>query len=276
MDKLVEVSLANLILPLVKDLVLPKIESTIQKYSLKNINSNKVENSFDEYLSRRYQKFLIIDTLTFPNKQTFLNDLYEPLTIKGDEGNEENLEIRIDKYPDELLPKYQKIIIEDTAGMGKSTISKKLFTSIVEQQAGIPVLIELSQISNKNSILKEIQCQLSPIGRKISQDFILKLINEGEFIFLFDGFDEIALNNRDYAIREVHNFVEKASVNYFLITSRPEDSLVSFGDFQKFSVKPLDEYEAFSLLRRYDTYGYKAIAEKFAQALVSSVETGSH
>jgi len=268
MDETNELLLSKLILPIIKDLVVPKIQSVFQKYGSNNLNEDKIEGNFDAYLTQRYEKFLIIDTLVFPNKQTLLETLYLPLTLSCREGNKkDNIEIVINDYPKELIPEYCRVIIEDTAGMGKSTITKKLFQSIILQKEGIPILIELSQINKKNNILKEIQNQLSPIGKKLSQDFILKLINEGDFIFLFDGFDEIALTDREYVIRELHKFIEKANHNYFLITSRPEDSLASFGDFQKFKVNPLKKGEAYSLLSKYDNYSYHPIAKNLIKQL---------
>lgn len=268
MDKQEELLVANLILPIIKDLVLPKIQSVISKYQVKTTTLDSLEGNFDQYLSQRYQKFIIIDTLVFPNKQTLLDTLYQPLTVSCQDGNRNSrVEVKIDGYPIKLIPEYCRVIIEDTAGMGKSTITKKLFKSIIMEKAGIPVLIELSQINSKNTILKEIQQQLSPIGKKVTQDLILKLINEGDFIFLFDGFDEIALDDREFVIRELHKFIEKAADNYFLITSRPENSLTSFGDFQKFKVNPLKKAEAFSLLRKYDKYSYHPIAENLIDQL---------
>ena len=145
-------------------------------------------------------------------------------------------EIKINDFSDDFLPTHMRVIIEDTAGMGKSTITKKLFLSAIEKKAGIPILIELRQINKNNSFLNEIQNQLSPIGKPIAIDVILKLILEGEFIFLFDGFDEISKADKEFVIKDLHKFIEKANNNYFLITSRQEDSLVSFGDFQKFNV----------------------------------------
>lgn len=267
MDGTNEIILANLILPIIKDLVIPKIQSTIKKFSYKNIDETKLEANFESYLIQRYEKFLVIDTLVFPNKQTLLDVLYQPLTLTSQDFNNKEIEILINDYPQEFIPKYIRVLIEDSAGMGKSTISKKLFLSIIRQKSGIPILIELSQINKKNSILKEIQNQLSPIGKKLSQDFIIKLINEGEFIFLFDGFDEISMDNREFAIRELHKFIEKANHNYFLITSRPEESLTSFGDFQKFNVKPLEKGEAYSLLSKYDEYSYKPISKNLIKQL---------
>ena len=267
MDKANELLIANLILPIIKDLVLPKVASVIKKFTEQNINPEQIEERFEDYLSQRYEHYLIIDTLVFPNKQTLFKEIYEPLTITDGEVYETGNEILINNYPTEFIPEYCRVVIEDTAGMGKSTISKKLFQSIIEENAGIPILIELRQLHSKNKILKEIQRQLSPIGKPISQDIILKLINEGDFIFLFDGFDEIANINRDFVIKELHSFIEKANNNYFLITSRAEDSLASFGDFQKFRIRNLNKDEAYSLINRYDKYSYKPIGEELIEQL---------
>jgi hypothetical protein len=267
MDKQDELIIANLVLPLVKDLVLPKINSVISKFSNNKINSQQIECRFEEYLTQRYERFLIIDTLVFPNQQTLFDVIYEPLTVTDKKKHEKGNEIIIDCYPKEFIPKFCRVIIEDTAGMGKSTISKKLFQSIIRQNVGIPILIELRQINLKNKILKEIQRQLSPIGKSISQDVILKIINEGDFIFLFDGFDEVPNINKDFVIKELHEFIEKADNNYFLITSRVEDSLSSFGDFKKFRIRDLNKEEAYSLINRYDNYNYKPIAEELIEQL---------
>lgn len=262
-----ELLTANLILPLIKDLVLPKIESIVKKFSIKTTITDNTELNIAAYLSRRYEKFLIIDTLVFPNKQTIFKRLYEPLTLIAKNESRKSVEIKINDYSDKFLPKYIRAIIEDTAGMGKSTITKKLFLSAIEKKAGIPILIELRQINPNNNFLKELQNQLSPIGKLISIDIILKLFSEGGFIFLFDGFDEISKIDKEFVIKDLHNFIEKANDNYFLITSRQEDSLVSFGDFQKFSVKPLTERESYSLINRYDTYSFKPIAKDLIKKL---------
>ncbi|MBD1399041.1 NACHT domain-containing protein [Pontibacter sp. JH31] len=262
--------LSNLVLPIVVNLVSPKIEAVLSKYAFpKKYSQKDIEKSFEKYLKQRYEKFLVIDTLVFPNKQTLFSRLYQPLTISLQPGihAEERENVVINCYPKELLPKYCRIIIEDTAGMGKSTITRKLFISIIEESAGIPILIDLRHLKASNNILNEIQSQLSSLGKKFDIDLILKIIDEGGFVFLFDGFDEIALANREIVINELHTFIEKANNNYFLITSRPEESLSSFGDFQKANVNPLTREEAYALIRKYDIYSYRSIADDLIKQL---------
>ncbi|MBN1971685.1 MAG: NACHT domain-containing protein [Candidatus Delongbacteria bacterium] len=267
MDKPDEIILANLVLPIIKDILMPKIKLILKKVSARNVLPSNLEENFNEYLTQRYEKYLIINTLVFPNKQTLLSIMYQPLTIRCLNERKKEVKILINEYPANFIPKFCRVIIEDSAGMGKSTIAKKLFLSIIEQKAGVPIFIELSQINKKNNILNEIRNQFSPLGKKISQEFILNLLDEGEFIFLFDGFDEIALDDREDVIKDLHKFIEKANQNYFLITSRPDDSLTSFGDFQKFQINPLTKGEAYSLLNKYDNYSYYKISKDLIKQL---------
>lgn len=260
----------NLILPIIKDLVTPRIESALKKIHGSTLKKNVIESSFKKYLLERYQKFLIIDTLVFPNQQTFFKELYQPLTLVVEEGYRDKVEIRIDGYSYNWLPHYSRVIIEDTAGMGKSTITRKLFLSIVEEKAGVPVLIDIRQLNFSNSILNEIKRQLSSLNKSFDEVVIMKILEEGGFIFLLDGFDEISLANREYVVQEIHSFKEKAKNNYFLITSRPEDSLVSFGDFQKAHIRPLQKKEAYELIARYDKYSFKKIAGTLIKQLEES------
>lgn len=239
--------------------MVPKIKSAFDKYFIIGSEVEDYEPNFESYLQEKYEKFLIIDTLVFPNKQTFFKTLYEPLTlIKG--FGKKNSVVKIDSYPSQLLSDHYRIIIEDTAGMGKSTIVRKIFLSAIEEKIAVPFLIELRQINSKNSILGELKNQLSTKDKSITEDFISKLLDQGGFTILLDGFDEIALKDRDFVISELKSFTNQVPDNYFIMTSRPDDSLASFGDFQKCHIKPLVNKEAFNLIKRYDFYSYKAIA----------------
>jgi len=267
MEKLEETAITSLVIPLVKDFLIPKAISLLKEYKNNHKTIEELEETFSSYLYQRYEKFFLIETLTFPNKQTLFKVLYEPLTIFHDTNEDGPIEFKIDCFPKELFTEFFRVIIEDTGGMGKSTISQKVFLSIVEEKVGIPILIELRKINPQNSIINEIQKQLTPIGESVKEEFIFKLLSYGDFYILFDGFDEISLNDKNYVINDLHAFKEKVNNNYFMITSRPEDSLVSFGDFRKFNIRELTREESYNLIRRYDNYSYKSISEELIKRL---------
>lgn len=249
-------SLIPLITPLVnlvsETFLKPKIQKIAKKIKLTGNNISHIyENKFNDYLIRSYEKYSIMNTIVFHNQQKLLKQLYIPLTVKNKDG----ISFQIDSFNKDFLPKYVRVLITDTAGMGKSTIMKKLFLSVVEECSGIPILIELRRISKSNDIVQEIKLQMNSLTDEIDNDFLLNVIKEGDFIFLFDGFDEIPESERTFVTESIHSFINKASDNQFLITSRPELALSSFGDFQEFTIEPLKRNEAYSLLNKYDNSG---------------------
>lgn len=229
----------------------PKLKEVFEKSQLKKkIIEHAFENKFNEYLTRSYGKYSIMNTIVFHNQQKLLKDLYIPLTVVNSEAQQ----FKIDGFDKNFLPAYLRILITDTAGMGKSTLLKKIFLSIIDQGVGIPVLIELRRISREKDILDEILEQLNSVSKEIDKNFVLELIQKGDFIFLLDGFDEIPLEEKKFTTKQIQTFVNKAGDNQFILTSRPETALSSFGDFKEFKVKPLEKEEAFELLKRYDCY----------------------
>ena len=241
---------------LIKEIITPKIKSFAEKCK---IEYNKLliprGEHFEEYLYRTYKKYSIINTLVLKNEQKLLVDLYQPLTISEEIHSKKNNTYKIDAYPYELLNKYSSILITDTAGMGKSTLTKRAFLDVIENGYGIPIYIELRRLSKGKTVLMEIQEQVNSLTKEFNPQLLLEFIQIGGFIFFLDGYDEISLNERSFVTSDIQNFISKAGHNVFVMTSRPEQALTSFGDFQMFSINPLTKKEAFELLRRYDNQG---------------------
>ena len=74
-------------------------------------------------------------------------------------------------------------------------------------------------------------------------------------MFFFDGYDEVANEQKAEVSEQIKALVSKAPANTYIITSRPEISLFTFGDFSVFTIQPLKEEEAAELLRKYDNNG---------------------
>ena len=241
---------------LIKEIITPKIKCFAEKCK---IEYNKLliprGEHFEEYLYRTYKKYSIINTLVLKNEQKLLVDLYQPLTISEEIHSKKNNTYKIDAYPYELLNKYSSILITDTAGMGKSTLTKRAFLDVIENGYGIPIYIELRRLSKGKTVLMEIQEQVNSLTKEFNPQLLLEFIQIGGFIFFLDGYDEISLNERSFVTSDIQNFISKAGHNVFVMTSRPEQALTSFGDFQMFSINPLTKKEAFELLRRYDNQG---------------------
>ena len=257
---------------LVKELVLPKITQFTEKIKhFYDVNMIPRGEHFEEYISRSYKKYSIINTLVLKNEQRLLRDLYIPLSIISDSQNESNsYKQKIESFPIQLINQFSRILVTDTAGMGKSTLSKFMFIDAIENGCGIPIFLELRRLSHEHSILDEIFSQINGLSRSFDDQLLLEFIQTGGFIFFLDGYDEVSLAERDFVTENIQEFVAKAHMNSFILTSRPENSLASFGDFKSFKIKPLDRDEAYNLIRKYDKNG------EVSDRLVNELDSGQY
>ncbi len=239
------------------------------KHEIKIAKHDWIKSAFEKYLERRYTKFLTIDTLVFPNRQTLFDILYLPLKLSENEFKEDAEITVVDQYPSSILSAHYRIVVRDNAGMGKSTIAKKVFLSSIRERCAIPILIEVRNLSEKNMILDEIISQFEEIDSQPDKEILFSLIRRGDFTIIFDGLDEIVDENRETVISDIHRFCEKAQDCKFIITSRPERVLSSFGDFKSYTIVPLSIDESFELLNKYDFYSYRKIAGDLVKALSS-------
>lgn len=158
----------------------------------------------------------------------------------------------------------RKVLIVDTAGMGKTTLLKYLFLCCVREEAGIPIYIELRKLNKKLSILDFILEQLSDLHGRCKEELLMQLLSTGAFVFFLDGYDEIPENERAAVTPGLQSFFEKAPNNRFVLTSREETGLIAFPEFQRYIIQPLEKEEAYTLLRK---YGENQLAETLIQKL---------
>lgn len=260
---------------LVGKVIAPRFEKFIKsiKTDYKEI-LDKNKDYFGEYYRRTYEKYSYVNTLVFRNSQCLLKDIYVAQTlVKENRFGGKAETAKIDRMPKELLIKYKRILITDTAGMGKSTLLKRMFIDLIEngiEGIGIPVYIELNRLNRKRTILQEIYEELYPTLTLFDEDMLLKFIQVGGFTFFLDGYDEISIADRSEVTSDIQSFILKAGIgNYFLLTSRPESGLSSFGDFQSFKIKPFSKEEAFELLKKYDLSKKKELSRKLVDLLQS-------
>jgi predicted NACHT family NTPase len=217
------------------------------------------ESEFLEYLGGVYHATEFINVLIFPNSQIRLNDFYEPLYIVSLDSKST---YEIDKINLDFLHEYKKIIISDSAGMGKSTIVKWVARQCVQNYLGVPVLVELKKITPQNTLLQEIFSQFGKLGSELDTSFILKLLTLGKFIIIFDGYDEIAQEFLGFVTEEIAHLTNKARDNYYILTSRPDPALATFGSFMGFKIKKLTHKQSDAIIRKCDRYSPEPIGEE--------------
>ncbi|RYD95950.1 MAG: hypothetical protein EOP54_14830, partial [Sphingobacteriales bacterium] len=169
--------------PIVSTFIKPKMERLALWLKARSINhaveDNFFENKFAEYIARTYDKCVNINVLIFQNQQVKLKDIYYPLKIQSSKYDEI---IHLTDFELKYLKKYGKILISDTAGMGKSTLSKFITLKIIENNLSIPILIDLRNLEEDHLLLDEIFYQIDPIDKTFDKELILKLLELGQFI----------------------------------------------------------------------------------------------
>lgn len=225
---------------------------------------HRIFNSYSKYLEESYARHTYFSSIVFKNEQKKIDEYYIPLTIiKSDQNTKE--QYTITSFPADLIKKTEKILIVDTAGMGKTTLLKILFLNCVRQQSGIPIYVELRKLSRKISLVDFIAEQLSDIEGNCNKDLLFNLIESGDFVFFLDGYDEIPEVERLEVTSVLQDFLTRASRNLFFMTSRDEVGLTAFSNFQRYVINPLRKEEAYKLLEKYADGG-------LAKTLISKLE----
>ncbi len=206
-------------------------------------------NLLGSYLEQSYDRYSFFSTVVFPNEQLKLSDYYQPLTLIDPTGTLDPTLVR--NFPTQLVESCKDLMIIDTAGMGKSTLIKQLFLTSIDNTSYIPVLVELRRLNTSNSLEAYISQQVKLSSHLVNQKVIHTLLEKGLFIILLDGFDEVLPDSRNAIISQIQDLKQWANECKFLITSRDLPELGSFADFKRLSIKPLQPYEAFSLIRKY-------------------------
>lgn len=235
-----------LITSLLDNLLKPKIQE-LQENSKNKLNEEKVLTAFFEYLKRSHNTHKFMNTIVFRNDPIEIYDLYCPLTLKKGDNK-----YYIDNYPESLIDKYNKIVITDDAGMGKSTLLKWIFINTIHSEKYIPVFIELRKLSKNKNIIEEIEKELNDLENIISKEIIYEMLKKGGFLFLLDGYDEVPQQFTKEVTEQMQHFISRANNNKFILTSRPQSAIASFNDFHEFKIQDLKNEEAFSLIRKYD------------------------
>ncbi|OIU71023.1 NACHT domain-containing protein [Rossellomorea aquimaris] len=205
---------------------------------------------FNDYFVKSYIKYNSMPTIALRDKKVTLKEMYLPLNLT--ESAEKNAKVfPMKEFDTSFFSEYPKILINDKAGMGKSTLSQFLFLSAIEQRMEIPVFIELRGLKNGKTLLDEIYNKFNYFGEEFKKEYLIDLIKKGDFIFFFDGFDEIANNELERVNKEIKDFIANSGNNKFIITSRPISS-ANFPDFNKFEIKGLENEQAFNLIKKFD------------------------
>ena len=208
---------------------------------------------YADYLKSAYQANCRINTMVTNDNKRLLTEIYVPLTLVRESQIGRSKKVKVDGLPSEFDEEGKRVLIVDRAGMGKSTLVKRIFIDVADNHERIPLYVELRRILNGQNILAFIQEMIGVRGEDVGT-FLLDLLS-GRFVLFLDGFDEVQIERRDKMKSDITDFVKLYSKNVFILTSRPEDDFERFADFEKYGIARLKRDESYDLLRKHDKYG---------------------
>lgn len=251
----------------------PFISTFLQPFKssfVKEIKSLKDEavflfdNNINPYLDSYYRKLNFGKTFLHRNDKIEFYKLFFPidLTHNSDKISTHSLE--------EIFLKSNCIAIIGNAGSGKSMLLKHFFLSAINNGYRIPILLELRKLSEKKLSIKEyiinflLNNEIAPNAK-----ILTRLLKNGDFIFLFDGFDEIYSDKKQMLINDIESFIDLFNKNRFIITSRPGANVDMLPRFVNTNVSNLTNHEIKKFIQQQVKFWDKE--EDFSEKIISTI-----
>jgi len=200
-----------------------------------------------KYVDSIREKFIKTKTFLYRLENVDFYDIYFPLTLSHNKRNNYKIEVI-----ENLFENSNFISIIGNAGSGKSMLLRHVFLTSIMQVVKIPIVVELRNLNDFNGTFFDYLNNLLA-GKKITPNkkILERILTNGEFIFLLDGYDEIYSDNKNKLTSELIDFIDNYSRNYFLITSRPAANVESLPRFDNYFVNRLSksQIEEFIILQ---------------------------
>lgn len=259
-----------------REIFAPRINNLLSSMGRKIKLASSWNKQFEDYWMEMSAKFYTVSSVVLGNTQRTLKSVYVPMELQLDTP-EKNI-FKADNYLTLLLDSYGKLLIKDSIGMGKTTMLKYMFLNVILMEKGYPIFVELRNLKHDHNIEAEIQTQLSRLNKVFDHRLMLDFFSTGEFIFFFDGFDEIEESERSVVVKDLSTFISKAYLNKFVMTSREENALVGFGNFIGAKILPLSTPSLINLLQKYggSVGKTKSLVESILKGHYSDIEDFLH
>lgn len=238
-----------------KNVLDKSVDYISNKYQIHEIK--KIKNEYLEYC----KSFLLIKTLNSPEEDVFINDIFVPVIIKRNN----DVSIKVEDRTNLEIPE-KAILIKGLAGMGKSTILRKLLANNLEFINRIPIFYELKRYKGgaiENSLSKD----FGRHGINITADQIETLLDESNLKLYLDAFDEVEPKYRNELLGEIDRIIRRYNC-HLVCTTRPDTDIDSLTGFATFHVASLKEEQIFGIINK--TVVNQEKAQRLCEALANS------
>lgn len=210
--------------------------------------SIELGTAFNEYIRLTQEKASKVKTLIYRKVPKNIYSFYECVGLSLEERTIDTNSVK------NILDIGKKIIVTGTGGIGKSILMKHLFLSTLTDTEYIPILLELRKFNGMEikdiSLYQAIYQSLSDNGFKLADEYYKYSLEQGGYVILLDGFDEVNRDRLKKVQEEIKSFSDKYEKNAYIISSRPTELFIGWNDFIETSVMSLTKEQALSLVRK--------------------------
>jgi predicted NACHT family NTPase len=152
----------------------------------------------------------------------------------------------------EVIWDKRNIVVSGPAGCGKSMFMKYLWVAcFVRSRGKIPLFIELRQLNDVDfeDLTTFLFHSCAFKQQKDARVLFDKAIEEGQFFFILDGFDELIPSKADAVEKEILK-LSNSGKNIVVVSGRPDDRFGAWLSFLTYRVSPLTKDQVVSLVER--------------------------
>lgn len=228
-----------------------------------------LDDGLQEYTINWLDKISHVKTYLFNENAVDFESIYVPLSLRY-----EKKKIELPEKVESIFKISNCITILGHAGSGKTMLMKHSFLNVLQNGNHIPIIIELRRIDNtKMNLAEYISSLVFKLNLARNESIFSRLMAEGHFIFFFDGFDEIALAQKESRTAEIEEFVDRYSKNYFMLTSRPGAGAENLGRFRTYHVCNMDDKQVKSFVMKQAHY-IDEEGDLIAQKILTTIAEG--
>lgn len=203
-------------------------------------------NGLPEYIDNFYDKYSKTKTFIYRDEKVDFYEIFFPVSIHSNTN-------KINSITDlkKLFKRGNFITIIGSAGSGKSMLMKHIFLSTVNQSYRIPIVVELRNLTDYDGNITDYISSIltrNQLGK--NPRIVDRILKEGNFIFLFDGYDEIYSSAKNRITNDIEEFVDNYSKNVFVLTSRPGSNAESLQRFDNYYVQALNSTQIENFIKQ--------------------------
>lgn len=202
---------------------------------LKNLNA---ENAF--LSASNVEK---VKTIWQVDKEVCLHEFFYPTSIINEYK-------KIPVTGLDTFPENGKIVIQGTAGQGKSVLLRYIAGTELRKGNVLPIFIELRKISDRKSLTDLVLDNLSELGLDIDNLELNALLSTGKCVLILDAFDEVPESEVQSVISTMESWSNQHHNLCIVVSSRANAEIQKSAYFRVYNISELEVSDFEPLLNK--------------------------